>query len=55
MRGRILKVLVNESPLSAARIAQETGMDAARVKKNLVALEKEAFIEKKGRRYLIPA
>jgi A/G-specific adenine glycosylase len=55
VRGRILKVLVNGSLLTAARIAQETGMDAARVKKNLVALEKEAFIERKGRYYLIPA
>jgi A/G-specific adenine glycosylase len=55
VRGRILKALVNESPLTAARIAQETGMDTARVKKNLVALEKEAFIERRGHRYLIPA
>ncbi len=55
VRGRILRALVNESPLSAARIAQETRMDAERVKKNLVALEKEAFIERKGRHYLIPA
>jgi A/G-specific adenine glycosylase len=54
VRGRILKALVNESLLSAARIAQETGTDAARVKKNLIALEKEAFIEKRGRCYLIP-
>ena len=55
VRGRILKVLVNGSPLSVARIAQETGMEAARVKKNLGALEREAFIERRGRRYLIPA
>jgi A/G-specific adenine glycosylase len=55
VRGRILKVLVGESLLTAARIVQAAGMDAARVKKNLVALEKEAFIEKRGRRYLIPS
>jgi A/G-specific adenine glycosylase len=55
VRGRILKALVGESPLSAARIVQASGMDAARVKKNLAALEKEAFIEKRGRRYLIPS
>lgn len=55
VRGRILKVLVGESPLSAARIAEETGMDQARVEKNLVALEKEAFIARRGCRYLIPA
>jgi A/G-specific adenine glycosylase len=55
VRGRILKALVDESSLSAVRIVQATGMDAARVKKNLAALEKEDFIEKRGRRYLIPA
>ena len=55
VRGRILKVLVNGSPLSAVRIAHATGMDAERVKKNLAALEKEAFIERRGRRYLISA
>ena len=55
VRGRILKALVNGSPLSAVRIAQATGMDAERVKKNLVALEKEAFIERRGCRYLISA
>ena len=55
VRGRILKALVNQSALSAEQIAQETGMDAARVKKNLIALEEEAFIEKRGRCYLIPA
>jgi len=55
VRGRILKALVNGQPLTAARIVQTTGMDAERVKKNLAALEKEAFIERRGRRYLIPA
>ena len=55
VRGRILKVLVNGSPLSAVRIAHATGMDAERVKKNLAALEKEGFIERRGRRYLISA
>ncbi|MHB9098969.1 MAG: HhH-GPD family protein [Syntrophales bacterium] len=55
VRGMILKLLVKEPSLTAARIAEETGVDAARVKKNLVDLEKEAFLEKKGRRYRIPA
>jgi A/G-specific adenine glycosylase len=55
VRGRILKALVSRSPLTAAQIAQEARMDTARVKKNLIALEKEAFIEKRGRCYLIPA
>jgi len=55
VRGRILKVLIGGSPLSAARIAEETGMDPVRVEKSLVALEKEAFIARRGRRYLIRA
>ncbi len=55
VRGRIVKLLVGEPLLTAARITQATGMDAARVRKNLAALEKEAFIERRGRRYLIPA
>jgi len=55
VRGKILKVLVRESPLTAVRIVKATGMDAERVKKNLAALEKEKFIERRGRRYLISA
>jgi A/G-specific adenine glycosylase len=55
VRGMILKLLVTEPPLTAARIVKEIGADAARVKKNLVDLEKEAFIEKQGRRYGIPS
>jgi A/G-specific adenine glycosylase len=55
VRGMILKLLVTSSPLTAARIVKETGADAVRVKKNLVDLEKEAFIEKRGRRYGIPS
>jgi A/G-specific adenine glycosylase len=53
VRGRIVKLLVKESPLSEAQIVKRTGMDAERVRKNLVQLEKEGFIRKKGRRYFI--
>jgi A/G-specific adenine glycosylase len=53
VRGRILKVLVKGRPLSEVRIVKEAGMDAERVKKNLAALEKEGFIIKKGRSYVI--
>jgi len=53
VRGRIVKVLVKESPLSEARIVKRTGVDAERVKKNLVQLEKEGFIKRKGKTYLI--
>jgi len=53
VRGRIVKVLVKGSPLTAARIAKETGMDAERVRKNLEQLAQEGFIVKKQDRYLI--
>ncbi len=53
VRGRIVKALVKGSPLTAARIVKETGMDAERVKKNLDQLAHEGFIVKKRDRYLI--
>jgi A/G-specific adenine glycosylase len=53
VRGSILKALVAGTPLTAARIIKETGMDAGRVKKNLEALEQEGFIKKKGKTYTI--
>jgi A/G-specific adenine glycosylase len=54
VRGRILKTLVAESPLSAAEIVKKSGMDRERVIKNLADLEREGFIRKQGRSYLIP-
>jgi A/G-specific adenine glycosylase len=53
VRGRILKILVAGAPLTPAQIVKKTGMDAERVKKNLVQLETEGFIRKKGIRYFI--
>lgn len=53
VRGRILKALVGGEAFTAARIVKETGSDAARVKRNLVDLEHEGFINKQGRRYRI--
>jgi len=53
VRGRILKALVDESPLSAARIVKKIGMDPERVRKNLVQMEKEGFIRKKGRTFAL--
>ncbi|HEX9020728.1 MAG TPA: A/G-specific adenine glycosylase [Nitrospirota bacterium] len=53
VRGRIIKVLVKESPLTMSRVAAKTGMDKERVKANLVRLAKEGFIKKKGRGYFI--
>ena len=52
-RGSIVKILVSGSLLTAAQLVKKTGMDPERVKKNLVQLEKEGFIKKKGRTYFI--
>ena len=49
VRGRILKILVAGAPLTLAQIVKRSGMDPERVKKNIVQLEKEGFIRKKGR------
>jgi A/G-specific adenine glycosylase len=53
VRGRILKVLVEEPQLSAAQIVKKTGMDPNRVKENLTKLTEEGFIRKEGRIYVI--
>jgi A/G-specific adenine glycosylase len=53
MRGTILKILVNQSPLTGLQIIKKSGMDAERVKKNLVDLEKEGFIRRKGSVYVV--
>ena len=53
VRGNILKTLVRGAAFTAARIAEETGMDAARVKNNLEQLVQEGFIVKKRDRYFI--
>lgn len=53
VRGRILKILVGASPLTAVQIVKKTGMDPEQVKKNLVQLEKEGFIRKMRRTYCI--
>jgi A/G-specific adenine glycosylase len=52
-RGRILKMLVAGSPLTPAQIVKQSGMDAERVKENLVQLTAEGFIRKKGRSYFV--
>jgi A/G-specific adenine glycosylase len=49
IRGRILKVLVEESPLTQSQIMKKSGMDPERVKLNLVELSKEGFIRKQGK------
>lgn len=53
VRGRIIKVLIKESPLTMNQVAAKAGMDKERVGTNLAQLVKEGFIRKKGRAYLI--
>ncbi len=53
VRGIILKTLVKGYPLTAAQIVKKTGMETERVQKNLVQLEREGFIKKKGRNFTL--
>jgi A/G-specific adenine glycosylase len=53
VRGRILKLLVKEAPLTRASIVKKTGMDAERVKENLLQMGEEGFIRKQGRSYFL--
>jgi len=53
VRGRILKVLVADSELSAAQVVKRVGMDPERVKANLTKLTEEGFIKKMGKTYSI--
>ncbi|OGW32780.1 MAG: endonuclease III [Nitrospirae bacterium GWC2_56_14] len=53
VRGRILKILVADAPLTALQIVKRVAMEAERVKSSLVQMEKEGFIRKKGRLFVI--
>jgi A/G-specific adenine glycosylase len=53
VRGTILRILVNDSPLSGLQLVKKSGMDAEQIKKNLVDLENEGFIRRKGRVYVV--
>jgi A/G-specific adenine glycosylase len=54
VRGLILKALVDGKPRTAAQLTTMTELDSERVQKNLIELEQEGFIRKKGRSYEIP-
>jgi A/G-specific adenine glycosylase len=53
VRGNILKMLVKKSSLTAAQIVKKSGMDEERVRKNLLQLESEGFIKKKGNLFIV--
>lgn len=53
VRGRLLNVLVKETPLTRAQIVMMTGMDPERVDRNLANLIEEGFVKKKGRSFAV--
>ncbi len=54
VRGRILKVLSEKNLLSESGIVSVVALDARKIKRNLVALEKEGFLKKQGAVYSLP-
>jgi len=53
VRGRILKTLIALSSLTVAEIVNKVGADAEQVENNLVQMQEEGFIKKKGRTFAI--
>lgn len=53
IRGMILKALIKESPISEAELVQRLKFSPARVKPNLIQLQKEGFIRNRGNRFAI--
>jgi len=53
VRGAILKALVAGSAMTAEQLAKRTGMDRARISRNLLQMEEEGFINKRGRQYSV--
>ena len=53
VRGAILKLLVKEAPLTAAKIAKKSGLDRKRIEDNLIQLAEEGFITKQGRAFAL--
>lgn len=55
LRGRILKMLLKQQPLSEEKIINKLQKKPEKTKKILEILMKEGFIEKKGELYFIPS
>ena len=53
VRGMILKTVIRESGLSEYEIVRRLGKNREMVQKNLVELEKEGFIRRRGKRVTI--
>ncbi len=53
IRGMILRALTVESPISQREIVRRLGVDPERVERNLIQLQKEGFLKKRGDRFTI--
>lgn len=53
VRGMILRELAHAPSVSEGEIAQKLQVDQDKIRDNLVQLQKEGFLKKKGRRYAI--
>ncbi|MFN3531273.1 MAG: hypothetical protein ACK41Q_02005 [Candidatus Brocadia sp.] len=53
VRGMILKALASESSISEREIAQKFQIRLEKIKNNLIQLEKEGFITKKGKKFTL--
>ncbi len=53
IRGMILRTLTMEAWISQREIAKRLGIDPERLKKNLIQLQKEGFLKKRGNRFAI--
>ena len=53
IRGMILRALTTESPISERGIMERLGVEPTRVRENLIQLQKEGFIKRKGNRFSI--
>ncbi len=53
IRGMILKVLAHGPPISEPEIMEKLQMDQKKVKDNLIQLQKEGFLKKRGKKFTI--
>lgn len=53
VRGMILRLFICEPRLSEGRIAKELRTDPGRLRENLLSLEREGFLRKKGSRFTL--
>ena len=53
IRGMILKALIMKSNVTEREIVQRLKMDPERIRRNLIQLQKEGFLEKRGNRFTL--